>query len=110
MEEDKQNPEHRSNKVRRRQAAGSSSDSSHVELHRPVKNVLPVPADQPLPDFKPSDYVVVKYQRSKHWSPFQVLPTTHMAVKDAERATWIQGSNCRKVPPPPENHQEQMAK
>ncbi|KAL7375475.1 hypothetical protein ABVT39_018155 [Epinephelus coioides] len=31
MEEDKQNPEHRSNKVRRRQAAGSSSDSSHVE-------------------------------------------------------------------------------
>ncbi|KAL7375060.1 hypothetical protein ABVT39_011243 [Epinephelus coioides] len=32
MEEDKQNPEHRSNKVRRRQAAGSSSDSSHVEV------------------------------------------------------------------------------
>ncbi|XP_049424266.1 uncharacterized protein LOC125883765 isoform X4 [Epinephelus fuscoguttatus] len=31
MEEDKQNPEHRSNKVRRRQAAGSSSDSSDVE-------------------------------------------------------------------------------
>ncbi|KAL7375199.1 hypothetical protein ABVT39_013681 [Epinephelus coioides] len=32
MEEDKQNPEHRNNKVRRRQAAGSSSDSSHVEV------------------------------------------------------------------------------
>ncbi|XP_049424226.1 zinc finger protein 664-like isoform X14 [Epinephelus fuscoguttatus] len=34
MEEDKQNPEHRSNKVRRRQAAGSSSDSSDVERQR----------------------------------------------------------------------------
>ncbi|XP_049923408.1 gastrula zinc finger protein XlCGF7.1-like isoform X3 [Epinephelus moara] len=34
MEEDKQNPEHRSNKVRRRQAAGSSSDSSDVEEQR----------------------------------------------------------------------------
>ncbi|KAL7374474.1 hypothetical protein ABVT39_001369 [Epinephelus coioides] len=34
MEEDKQNPEHRSNKVPRRQAPGSSSDSSDVEEQR----------------------------------------------------------------------------
>ncbi len=58
----------------------------------------------PLHDIKPGDFVVVRDLRRKSWKakrwlgPFQVLLTTHTAVKVAERAMWIHASHCRKVP------------
>ncbi|XP_052437689.1 uncharacterized protein LOC127977053 [Carassius gibelio] len=62
-------------------------------------------AETPLHNLKPGDFVVVRDLRRKSWKakrwlgPFQVLLTTHTAVKGAERAMWIQASHCRKVPP-----------
>uniref|UniRef100_A0A9J8AXJ4 Histidine triad nucleotide binding protein 1 n=1 Tax=Cyprinus carpio carpio TaxID=630221 RepID=A0A9J8AXJ4_CYPCA len=50
-------------------------------------------AETPLHDLKPGDFVVVRDLRRKSWKakrwlgPFQVLLTTHTAVKVAERAT-----------------------
>ncbi|XP_026105742.1 uncharacterized protein LOC113077643 [Carassius auratus] len=60
-------------------------------------------AETPLHELKPGDFVVVRDLRRKSWKakrwlgPFQVLLTTHMAVKVAERETWIQASHCREV-------------
>ncbi len=60
--------------------------------------------ETPLHDIKPGDFVVVRDLRRKSWKakrwlgPFQVLQTTHTAVKVAERATWIHASHSRKVP------------
>ncbi|KAL0149322.1 hypothetical protein M9458_055360, partial [Cirrhinus mrigala] len=53
---------------------------------------------------KPGDFVVIRDFRRKSWrakrwlGPFQVLLTTHTAVKVAERATWVHASHCRRVP------------
>lgn len=47
--------------------------------------------------------VIIRWLRTKHWrtkrwqEPIQVLPSTHTAVKVAERVTWIQARNCRKI-------------
>ncbi|MGL5598394.1 MAG: hypothetical protein ACRDDA_09860, partial [Aeromonas sp.] len=72
-----------------------------------VKASLPEPKEQ-LHDIKPGDFVVVKDFRRKHWKarrwlgPFQVLLTSHTAVKVAERATWIHVSHCKKLKERPE--------
>lgn len=74
-----------------------------------VKAAQSKPAETVLHDIKPGDYVVVKDFRRRSWrarrwnGPFQVLLTTHTAVKVAERATWIHASHCRKVPAPAED-------
>ncbi len=41
--------------------------SALSQVYRQVKDALPVPAEQPLHDFKPGDYVVVGDLRPKHW-------------------------------------------
>lgn len=70
-----------------------------------VKSALPHPVEEPLHNIKPGDYVVVKNLRRKSWKtkgregPFQVLLTTHTAVKVAERATWVHAAHCRRVGP-----------
>lgn len=62
-------------------------------IHRQVKEILPVAVSGPLHDFKPGDWIVVKDFRKKNWQSrrwtglFQVLLTTQTAVKVAERAT-----------------------
>lgn len=86
------------------------------QIYQQVKDALPVPAKEPLHNIKPGDYVVVKDLRRKHWKskrwngPFKVLLMTHMAVKIAERATWIHASHCRKVPTPTDDTYGQTAK
>ncbi|KAI3366925.1 hypothetical protein L3Q82_009570 [Scortum barcoo] len=63
----------------------------------------------PCTPCNPGDFVVVKDFRRKHWQakrwhgPFQILLTTHTAVKVAERATWIHASHCKRVPAPAES-------
>ncbi|XP_048009377.1 protein NYNRIN-like [Megalobrama amblycephala] len=70
-----------------------------------VKAAQGKPAETPLHNIKPGDYVVIRDLRRKSWKakrwlgPFVVLLTTHTAVKVAERATWVHASHCRKVPP-----------
>ncbi|XP_052408626.1 uncharacterized protein LOC127953420 [Carassius gibelio] len=55
-------------------------------------------AEIPLHNLKPGDFVMVrdlrrKSRKAKRWlGPFQVLLTTHTAVKGAERPTWIQAT------------------
>ncbi|XP_062255780.1 protein NYNRIN-like [Platichthys flesus] len=75
-------------------------------IHKQVKDALPTPATGPLHDLKPGDWVVVKDLRRKSWrhrrwtGPYQILLTTHTAVKVAERTTWIHASHCKRVPEP----------
>nr|XP_043874560.1 protein NYNRIN-like [Solea senegalensis] len=77
------------------------------DVKKQVIAALPVPASGPLHQLEPGDFVVIKDFRRKSWrnrrwqGPFQILLTTHTAVKVAERATWIHASHCRKVPAPP---------
>ncbi|KAL0150426.1 hypothetical protein M9458_054243 [Cirrhinus mrigala] len=58
-------------------------------------------AETPLHAFKPGDFVVIRDFRRKSWrakrwlGPFQVLLTTHTAVKVAERATKGSGSKLK---------------
>ncbi len=58
-----------------------------------------------LHEVRPGDFVVIRDNRRKSWKskrwlgPFQVLLVTHMAVKVAERATWVHVNHCRRVPP-----------
>ncbi|XP_027142002.1 protein NYNRIN-like [Larimichthys crocea] len=74
-----------------------------------VKAALPQQATGPLHSIQPGDWVVIKNLRRKHWrserwqGPFQVLLTTHTAVKVAERATWIHAHHCKRVPNPTES-------
>ncbi|KAG1959020.1 hypothetical protein F2P79_006912 [Pimephales promelas] len=57
------------------------------------------------------DYVVTRDLRRKTWrakrwrGPYQVLLTTHTAVKVGERATWVHANHCRRVPPISEGQQ-----
>ncbi len=52
-------------------------------------------AERFLHEVRPGDFVVIRDHRRKSWKskrwlePFQVLLVTHMAVKVAERATWV---------------------
>lgn len=79
------------------------------QVSQQVKAVLPQQATGPLHSIQPGDWVVIKNLRSKHWrserwqGPFQVLLTTHTAVKVAERATWIHAHHCKRVPNPMES-------
>ncbi|XP_027137123.1 alpha-1,3-galactosyltransferase 2 [Larimichthys crocea] len=74
-----------------------------------VKAALPQQATGPLHSIQPGDWVVIKNLQRKHWrserwqGPFQVLLTTHTAVKVAERATWIHAHHCKRVPNPTES-------
>uniref|UniRef100_A0A8P4FYZ8 Gag-Pol polyprotein n=1 Tax=Dicentrarchus labrax TaxID=13489 RepID=A0A8P4FYZ8_DICLA len=82
--------------------------STLSQISQQVKSALPLPASTLLHDFQPGNWVVIKDFRRKHWhskrwrGPFQVLLTTHTAVKIAERATWVHANHCRKVPEPTE--------
>ncbi|XP_051251059.1 uncharacterized protein LOC127360649 [Dicentrarchus labrax] len=75
---------------------------------------LPRPAAFPLHSLQPGDYIVVKDFRRKNWQarrwqgPFQLLLTTHTAIKVVERATWIHASHCRRVPDPSTTTQTQQ--
>ncbi|XP_058510228.1 protein NYNRIN-like [Solea solea] len=86
------------------------------DIKKQVIAALPVPASGPLHQLEPGDFVVVKDFRRKSWrnrrwqGPFQILLTTHTAVKVAERATWIHASHCRKVPAPPAGSTEKNYK
>ncbi|XP_035990282.1 uncharacterized protein LOC118562084 isoform X2 [Fundulus heteroclitus] len=81
-----------------------------------VKEALPVAADRALHSFRPGDWVLIRDFRRKHWrskrwlGPFQVLLTTHTAVKVEQRVPWIHASHCRKVPPPRETDRSQDKK
>ncbi|KAI3354605.1 hypothetical protein L3Q82_019109 [Scortum barcoo] len=78
-------------------------------IRQQMAAALPPPASKPLHSLQPGDFVVVKDFRRKHWQakcwhgPFQILLTTHTAVKLAERATWIHASHCKRVPAPAES-------
>ncbi|KAI3364835.1 hypothetical protein L3Q82_001028 [Scortum barcoo] len=78
-------------------------------IRQQVAAALPPPASKPLHSLQPWDFVVVKDFRRKHWQakrrhgPFQILLTTHTAVKLAEQATWIHASHCKRVPAPAES-------
>nr|XP_055042823.1 protein NYNRIN-like [Misgurnus anguillicaudatus] len=82
-----------------------SMSSILQNISKQVKAALPRPAEGPLHNIKPGDFVLVKNLRSKSWKarrwegPFQVLLTTHTAVKVAERATWVHSAHCRRVGP-----------
>ena len=73
------------------------------DIRTQVKEALPTPAAEPLHRLEPGDFVLIKDFRRKHWrsnrwqGPFQVLLTTHTAVKVAERATWVHASHCKRV-------------
>ncbi|KAG1933982.1 transmembrane protein 161B [Pimephales promelas] len=79
-------------------------DKVFSDISRQVKAAAPVPAETALHSIRPGDFVLIKDLRRKHWKakrwqgPFQVLLTTHTAVKVGERALWIHGTHCRKVP------------
>ncbi|XP_051242098.1 protein NYNRIN-like [Dicentrarchus labrax] len=87
--------------------------SALSSIRQQVTATLPRPAAFPLHSLQPGDYVVVKDFRRKNWQarrwqgPFQVLLTTHTAIKVAERATWIHASHCRRVPDPSTTTQTQ---
>ncbi|KAI3357156.1 hypothetical protein L3Q82_015459 [Scortum barcoo] len=78
-------------------------------IRQQVAAALHPPASKPLHSLHPGDFVVVKDFRRKHWQakhwhgPFQILLTTHTAVKVAERATWIHASHYKRVPAPAES-------
>ncbi|XP_052408199.1 uncharacterized protein LOC127953236 isoform X2 [Carassius gibelio] len=55
-----------------------------------------VKAETLLHNLKPGDFVVVRDRRRKSWK---------VKVEVAERATWIQASHCRKVPPASEEEE-----
>ncbi|XP_060786601.1 uncharacterized protein LOC132892291 [Neoarius graeffei] len=80
--------------------------SALKSIHKQVKEALPKPAEGPLHDLQPGDWIVVKDFRRTKWNkprwngPFQVLLTTPTAVKVTGRVTWIHASHCRRVPEP----------
>lgn len=77
-----------------------------TQINSQVKAAQPVPAGGSLHKLRPGNWVLVRDLGRKHWKarrwngPFQILLTTHTAVKIAERATWIHASHCKRVPGP----------
>ena len=65
----------------------SNLSSALYAMHKQVKDALPTPASGPLHDLKPGNWVVVKDLRWESWrhrrwtGPYQILLTTHTAVK-----------------------------
>lgn len=76
------------------------------DISKQVSAALSAAADRPLHQLKPGDWVLVrnfrrKQLKSRQWQgPFQILLTTHAAVKVAERAMWVHATHCKKVAEP----------
>ena len=75
-------------------------DKVFCDISKQVQAAAPEPAETALHSIRPGDFVLIKDLRRKHWKtkrwqgPFQVLLTTHTAVKVEERAPWIHGTHC----------------
>lgn len=69
-------------------------------LLQQVQAVFP-PASQPLHDIQPGDWILVNevwregWKQGRQVGPYQVLLTTHTAVKVAEIEAWIHTSHCQ---------------
>uniref|UniRef100_A0A8C3THR6 Murine leukemia virus integrase C-terminal domain-containing protein n=1 Tax=Chelydra serpentina TaxID=8475 RepID=A0A8C3THR6_CHESE len=68
-------------------------------IHSEVQSALPEPADTPCPLLHPGDWVYIKVHQRKtslepRWrGPYQILLTTHTAVKCKGFTSWIHASN-----------------
>ncbi|KAG6922182.1 hypothetical protein G0U57_003498, partial [Chelydra serpentina] len=75
-------------------------------LHSQVQSALPEPADIPCHPLQPGDWIHIKVHQRKtslepRWKgPYQVLLTTHTAVKCKGLPSWIHAFHCKKTTPP----------
>ncbi|XP_059584095.1 immunoglobulin superfamily member 1 isoform X2 [Alligator mississippiensis] len=84
-----------------------SLQSQLKSLHRYAALSQPLPADIPAHGIQPGDWVYVKtWKRSplepKWQGPYQVLLTSHTAVKVAEKDNWIHYTHTKKTEVSPE--------
>uniref|UniRef100_A0A8C3FR73 Murine leukemia virus integrase C-terminal domain-containing protein n=1 Tax=Chrysemys picta bellii TaxID=8478 RepID=A0A8C3FR73_CHRPI len=75
-------------------------------LHKQVQSALPEPADTPCHPLQPGDWVYIKVHQRKtalepRWKgPYQILLTTHTAIKCKGLANWVHASHCKQISPP----------